>query len=114
MKMEEKMTKFEVGDKIIAKDREDDSLHKFDVSEVGEDDSQESLNKFFIKVDDALWYWEYIDNKGHYIILLVNGELYMTCRSEAIKMTQALGCDPKTLKPIYALGFKLPKQKKDE
>ena len=40
--MEREATKFEVGDAIVAKDREGESLSRFDFSKVDEDDFQES------------------------------------------------------------------------
>ena len=107
--MEREATKFEVGDAIVAKDREGESLSRFDFSKVDEDDFQESLNKFFVKVDDALWFWEYKDALGDYVMLCVDGAPIRTSKSEAIKMRDAANFENvDNLYPILAMGFRLP------
>lgn len=107
--MGQEATKFEVGDAIVAKDREGESLSGFVFSKVDEDDFQENLNEFFVKVDDALWFWEYKDAFGNYVMLCVDGAPIRTSKSEAIKMRDAANFENMdNLYPILAMGFRLP------
>jgi len=63
----------------------------------------------YVKIDDALWYWEYKDSQGDYIMLCVDGAPIRTNRSEAIKIRDAANFENvDNLHPIYALGFRLP------
>ena len=68
----------------------------------------ERIDLFCVKADDVLWYWEYQD---------VSGEWKMTdaryTKSDLSK--EALGPNEReTVIPLYALGFRLPREKDKE
>lgn len=68
----------------------------------------ERIDLFCVKADDVLWYWEYQD---------VSGEWKMTdaryTKSDLNK--EVLGPNEReTAIPLYALGFRLPREKDEE
>ena len=115
-----KKRKFEEGDKVIEKDAQMLSLE-------GENDNyiwtvkeytQEGEVEFkggaiipknqvcqeYIKIDDALWYWEYRDENGKWKMTFERS----TVDGLNLNVTDAY-CELSTATPIYALGFRLPK-----
>ena len=119
-----KNRKFEEGDKVIEKDAQMLMLDKHNgyiwtVKGYAEDGGIEfkggaiipehQVCEEYVKIDDALWYWEYKDSQGDYIMLCVDGVPIRTNRSEAIKIRDAANFENvDNLHPIYALGFRLP------
>jgi len=105
VKLEE--PKFKDGDEVVRKSfagysRPADIWH---VGSLGMDGMNLSD---FIKADDVLWYWEYQD---------VSGEWEMTnvryTKSDLSK--EILGPNEReTAVPLYALGFRLPREKDEE
>ena len=114
-----KKRKFEEGDKVIEKDAQMLSLE-------GENDNyiwtvkgytQEGEVEFkggaiipenqvcqeYIKIDDALWYWEYRDENGKWKMTFERS----TVDGLNLNVTDAY-CELSTATPIYALGFRLP------
>ena len=114
-----KKRKFEEGDKVIEKDAQMLSLE-------GENDNyiwtvkgytQEGEIEFkggaiipenqvcqeYIKIDDALWYWEYRDENGKWKMTFERS----TVDGLNLNVTDAY-CEFSTATPIYALGFRLP------
>ncbi|QCD52844.1 hypothetical protein [Campylobacter sp. RM16192] len=64
---------------------------------------EDNLEKELIRVDDCLWYWEYQTIDGDWRKLDYR---YATEQAQAV-MTLS---QQKTLAPLYALGFRLPKE----
>ena len=60
----------------------------------------------FIKADDVLWYWEYQDEAGDWHML------DRRCSKEGLNMLEFH--EQASAKPIYALGFRLPREKDEE
>lgn len=115
-----KKRKFEEGDKVIEKDAQMLSLE-------GENDNyiwtvkgytQEGEVEFkggaiipenqvcqeYIKIDDALWYWEYRDENGKWKMTFERS----TADGLNLNVMDTY-CELSTATPIYALGFRLPK-----
>lgn len=119
-----KKRKFEEGDKVIEKDAQmlmldENNGYIWTVKGYTEDGGIEfkggaimpenQVCEEYVKIDDALWYWEYKDSQGDYIMLCVDGAPIRTNRSEAIKIRDAANFENvDNLHPIYALGFRLP------
>ena len=114
-----KKRKFEEGDKVIEKDAQMLPLE-------GENDNyiwtvkgytQEGEVEFkggvimpenqvceeYVKIDDALWYWEYRDENGKWKMTFERS----TVDGLNLNVTDAY-CELSTATPIYALGFRLP------
>jgi len=114
-----KKRKFEEGDKVIEKDAQMLSLE-------GENNNyiwtvkgytQEGKVEFkggaimpenqvceeYVKIDDALWYWEYRDENGKWKMTFERS----TVDGLNLNVTDAY-CELSTATPIYALGFRLP------
>lgn len=114
-----KKRKFEEGDKVIEKDAQMLPLE-------GENDNyiwtvkgytQEGEVEFkggtimpenqvceeYVKIDDALWYWEYQDENGKWKMTFERS----TRDGLNLNVTDAY-CELSTATPIYALGFRLP------
>ena len=118
-----KETKFKVGDVLVHLEKEGQSLYGGDIFRVILADGEyvakdemgfrctggyEHFERIFIKADDVLWYWEYQD---------VDGEWEMTnaryTKSDLSK--EVLGPNEReTAIPLYALGFRLPREKDKE
>lgn len=119
-----KKRKFGEGDKVIEKDAQmlmldENNGYIWTVKGYAEDGGIEfkggaiipehQVCEEYVKIDDALWYWEYKDSQGDYIMLCVDGVPIRTNRSEAIKIRDAANFENvDNLHPIYALGFRLP------
>ena len=114
-----KKRKFEEGDKVVEKDAQKLPLE-------GENDNyiwtvkgytQEGEVEFkggviipenqaceeYVKIDDALWYWEYRDENGKWKMTFERS----TVDGLNLNVTDAY-CELSTATPIYALGFRLP------
>ena len=114
-----KKRKFEEGDKVVEKDAQKLPLE-------GENDNyiwtvkgytQEGEVEFkggviipenqaceeYVKIDDALWYWEYRDENGIWKMTFERS----TVDGLNLNVTDAY-CELSTATPIYALGFRLP------
>ena len=57
----------------------------------------------YVKIDDALWYWEYRDENGKWKMTFERS----TVDGLKLNVTDAY-CEFSTATPIYALGFRLP------
>ena len=118
---EKRGPKFKIGDMLVHLEKEGQPLYRGDIYRVvsigekytAEEGYQckgayEHFEKIFIKADDVLWYWEYQD---------VDGEWKMTdaryTKSDLNK--EVLGPNEReTAIPLYALGFRLPREKDEE
>lgn len=130
--MEEKMTKFEVGDIIVPLEYAGMPLSMTDIWKVSDKDSGEYglqgiaqvgkeyysfefVEDNYAHIDSLLWYWEYVDTFGDYVMLCVDGAPIRTSKSEAIKIRDAANFENvDNLYPILSMGFRVQKQKKDE
>lgn len=118
-----KETKFRVGDVLVRLEREGEPLGRGDIYRIVKitgsfilatlDDIKikfdaEDLDIDFVKADDVLWYWEYQN---------VSGEWEMTNAryTKSDLSNEVLGPNEReTATPIYALGFRLPQNLKEE
>jgi len=66
----------------------------------------EHFERIFIKADDVLWYWEYQDEAGDWHML------DRRCSKDGLNMLEFR--ELATATPIYALGFKLPREKDEK
>lgn len=102
-----KEPKFEDGDEVVRKSFAGCS-HPADIWHVGSLGMDGMNLGDFIKADDVLWYWEYQD---------VDGEWKMTNARYAKSdlSNEVLGPNEReTAIPLYALGFRLPREKDEE
>ena len=103
-RVEPKYGKFKIGDKILYKDEEvwpliTDRIYTYGTS------ANDFLNDDkFIKFDDVLWYWEYQDKDGFW-----HKTDYRATRAEIEKLSNF-----HNFNPLYALGFRLSQNIKDE
>nr|DAP00316.1 MAG TPA: hypothetical protein [Caudoviricetes sp.] len=119
---EKRSPKFKIGDVLVHLEKEGQPLYGGDIYRVVSIDEKytaeeagyqykgtyEHFEKIFIKADDVLWYWEYQN---------VSGEWEMTnaryTKSDLNK--EVLGPNEReTAKALYALGFRLPREKDEE
>lgn len=122
IKPKEKQLKFKVGDMLVHLEKEGQPLYRGDIYRVvsigekytAEEEgyqykgAYEHFEKIFIKADDVLWYWEYQD---------VDGEWKMTDAryTKSDLSEEVLGPNEReTATPLYALGFRLPREKDKE
>ena len=102
-----KEPKFKDGDEVVRKgfagySRPADIWHVGSIAMEGVNLSD------FIKADDVLWYWEYQDVSGEW---KMTGARYT--KSDLSK--EVLGPNEReTAIPLYALGFRLPREKDEE
>lgn len=66
----------------------------------------EELENDFVDADDVLWYWEYQDEAGDWHML------DRRCNKEGLNMLEFH--EQASAKPLYALGFRLPREKDEE
>ena len=130
--MGQEAAKFEIGDIIVPLEYAGMPLSMTDIWKVSDKDNREyglqgiaQVGKEYYSfefaednyahIDNLLWYWEYKDTFGDYVMLCVDGAPIRTSKSEAIKIRDAANFENiDNLHPIYAMGFRLQKQKKDE
>ena len=97
--------KFKDGDEVVRKSFADCSSPA-DIWHVGSI-AMEGMNLGdFIKADDVLWYWEYQDEAGDWHML------DRRCSKEGLNMLEFH--EQASAKPLYALGFRLPREKDEE
>lgn len=120
VKPKEKQPKFKVGDVLVHLEKEGQPLYRGDIYRVvsigekytAEEEgyqckgAYEHFERIFIKADDVLWYWEYQDEAGDWHIL---DRRY---RREDLNMLEFR--ELATATPLYALGFRLPREKDEE
>nr|DAS37981.1 MAG TPA: hypothetical protein [Caudoviricetes sp.] len=114
-------TKFRVGNIVVRRIHANQPLTRSDIYHIIERTSRfvlesdtglkirvavEELEDDFINADDVLWYWEYQDEAGDWHIL---DRRY---RREDLNMLEFR--ELATATPLYALGFRLPQDLKDE
>ncbi|WP_299085973.1 hypothetical protein [uncultured Campylobacter sp.] len=119
---EKRGPKFKIGDVLVHLEKEGQPLYWGDIYRVVSIDEKytaeeagyqykgayEYFEKIFIKADDVLWYWEYQD---------VDGEWEKTNVRYAKRdlNNEVLGSNEReTAVPLYALGFRLPRDKDKE
>ncbi len=116
-----KKRKFEEGDKVIEKDAQmlplegENDNYIWTVKGYAEDGGIEfkggaiipehQVCKEYVKIDDALWYWEYRDENGKWKMTFERS----TKDGLNLNVTDAY-CELSTATPIYALGFRLKNQ----
>lgn len=119
---EKRSPKFKIGDVLVHLEKKGQPLYRGDIYRVvsigekytAEEEgyqckgAYEHFEKIFVKADDILWFWEYQD---------VDGEWKMTnaryTKSDLGK--EVLGPNEReTAIPLYALGFRLPREKDKE
>lgn len=117
---EKRGPKFKIGDMLVHLEKEGQPLYRGDIYRVvsigekytAEEEgyqckgAYEHFEKIFIKADDVLWYWEYQDEAGDWHIL---DRRY---RREDLNMLEFR--ELATATPLYALGFRLPREKDKE
>ena len=100
-----KEPKFKDGDEVVRKSFAGYS-RPADIWHVGSI-AMEGMNLGdFIKADDVLWYWEYQDEAGDWHML------DRRCSREGLNMLEFR--ELATATPLYALGFRLPREKDEE
>lgn len=100
-----KEPKFEHGDEVVRKSFAGYS-RPADIWHVGSI-AMDGMNLGdFIKADDVLWYWEYQDEAGDWHML------DRRCSKEGLNMLEFH--EQASAKPLYALGFRLPREKDEE
>ncbi len=107
-----KNRKFEEGDKVIEKDAQmlmldENNGYIWTVKGYTEDGGIEfkggaiipehQVCEEYVKIDDALWYWEYQDADGHW-----EKSDYRATRAEIEKLSNF-----HNFSPLYALGFRV-------
>lgn len=130
--MKKETTKFEIGDIIVPLEYAGMPLSMTDIWKVSDIDSGEYglqgiaqvgkeyysfefVEDNYAHIDSLLWYWEYKDTFGDYVMLCVDGAPIRTSKSEAIKIRDAANFENvDNLYPILSMGFRLQKQKRDE
>lgn len=126
IKPKEKQLKFKIGDVLVRLADEGLPLASRDICRISSVEAKEygiqnlckgggsifgpleRIDLFYVKADDVLWYWEYQN---------VSGEWEMTnaryTKSDLSK--EVFGPNEReTATPIYALGFRLPQNLKEE
>nr|DAJ80848.1 MAG TPA: hypothetical protein [Caudoviricetes sp.] len=119
---EKRGLKFKVGDVLVHLEKEGQPLYWGDIYRVVSIDEKytaeeagyqykgayEYFEKIFIKADDVLWYWEYQDVDGEW--KKTNARYTKSGLSKEV-----LGPNEReTAMPLYALGFRLPREKDKE
>lgn len=114
-------TKFRVGNIVVRRIHANQPLTRSDIYHIIERTSRfvletdtelkirvtiEELENDFVDADDVLWYWEYQDEAGDWHIL---DRRY---RREDLNMLEFR--ELATATPLYALGFRLPREKDEE
>ena len=111
-----KNRKFEKGDKVIEKDAQmlmldENNGYIWTVKGYTEDGGIEfkggaiipehQVCEEYVKIDDALWYWEYQDTDGHW-----EKSDYRATRAEIEKLSNF-----HNFAPLYGLGFRVKDEK---
>ena len=119
---EKRGPKFKIGDVLVHLEKEGQPLYRGDIYRVVSIDEKytaeeegyqykgayEHFEKIFIKADDVLWYWEYQDVSGEW-------EITNARYTKSDLSKEVLGPNEReTAVPLYALGFRLPREKDKE
>ena len=114
-------TKFRVGNIVVRRIHANQPLTRSDIYHIIERTSRfvletdtelkirvtiEELENDFVDADDVLWYWEYQDEAGDWHML------DRRCSKEGLNMLEFH--EQASAKPLYALGFRLPREKDEE
>jgi len=114
-------TKFRVGNIVVRRIHANQPLTRSDIYHIIERTSRfvletdtelkirvtiEELENDFVDADDVLWYWEYQDEAGDWHML------DRRCSKDGLNMLEFR--ELATATPIYALGFKLPREKDEK
>lgn len=126
IKPKEKQPKFKVGDVLVRLADEGLPLASRDICRISSVEAKEygiqnlckgggsifgpleRIDLFYVKTDDVLWFWEYQN---------VSGEWEMTNAryTKSDLSNEVLGPNEReTATPLYALGFRLPQNLKEE
>ena len=95
-------SEFKTGDRAVFRQDEADTLALKDIHAYGDPGCMNSF--VFWKVDDVLWYWEYQDADDRW-----EKSDYRATRAEIEKLSNF-----HNFAPLYALGFRLSQNLKDE
>lgn len=119
---EKRGPKFKIGDVLVHLEKEGQPLYRGDIYRVvsigekytAEEEgyqykgAYEHFEKIFIKADDVLWYWEYQDVSGEW-------EITNARYTKSDLSKEVLGPNEReTAIPLYALGFRLPREKDEK
>ena len=114
-------TKFRFGNIVVRRIHANQPLTRSDIYHIIERTSRfvletdtelkirvtiEELENDFVDADDVLWYWEYQDEAGDWHML------DRRCSKEGLNMLEFH--EQASAKPLYALGFRLPREKDEE